>query len=393
MNLTLSGVILFVVEERRFDYIIAGGGLAGLSLAYRLNLGPLRDRRVLIVDKVEKQANDHTWCFWDKAGAAHEVPVFHKWKNLALVSPDGEHLRLDIGSEGYEYRMVRASDFYAHVVPALRANPCFEFLTSEIGSVKGNSVLTGHGEFTADEFVFDSVSIPAYEAPQDHNLIQHFEGWFVETATDRFDPREVTLFDFRVPQNGECRFAYVLPFSSREALVEFTIFSGGLLPDEEYGANLHNYISNVLEITDFKVLGKERGVIPMSDHKHEQRPSEKHVKIGTAGGWVKPSTGYSFSRTRARVKAIADSLEKGRAVPGFDSRWKLFLDSVLLDVLEKGEPPPGRVFERLFKKNPAARVLRFLDEESSVAEDLRLMSTVELLPFTASAIRQVARKT
>ncbi len=47
------------------DYIIAGGGMAGLSLAYYLNESrSLRDKKVLIIDRDAKTANDHTWCFW-----------------------------------------------------------------------------------------------------------------------------------------------------------------------------------------------------------------------------------------------------------------------------------------------------------------------------------------
>jgi lycopene beta-cyclase len=47
-----------------YDFILSGGGLAGLSLAYHLINSPLRDRSILIVDKDAKQQNDRTWCFW-----------------------------------------------------------------------------------------------------------------------------------------------------------------------------------------------------------------------------------------------------------------------------------------------------------------------------------------
>ncbi|NCC33692.1 MAG: FAD-dependent oxidoreductase, partial [Chloroflexia bacterium] len=47
-----------------YDVIIAGGGAAGLSLAYQLINSPLRDYSILVIDKGNKQRNDRTWAFW-----------------------------------------------------------------------------------------------------------------------------------------------------------------------------------------------------------------------------------------------------------------------------------------------------------------------------------------
>ncbi|QQS43113.1 MAG: lycopene cyclase [Acidobacteriota bacterium] len=380
------------MSPQTFDYIIAGGGLAGLSLAHRINRSLLRDRRLLIIDREEKVANDHTWCFWSDADVGFEDIVFHRWKKLGFFTFDGEQLSLDIGSEGFEYRMVRASDFYSYVIPKLRDCPSVEFLTADILDIRDGEVETSKGNFEARKMVFDSVSVPGYDESRDHNLLQHFLGWNVETEEDAFDPSEAVLFDFRVQQIGECRFIYVLPVSPREALVEFTIFSGSLLEEEEYESNLKDHLENTLGLGEYRIIGRESGVIPMSDAVHDQRPSEKIVRIGTAGGWVKPSTGYSFKRSQQRTEAIVRALESDSPVPVFGSRWKNFLDSVLLDVLEKGTPPAAEVFERLFRRNPSDRVLRFLDEDASVSEDLRLMSTVELGPFTRSALLELARR-
>jgi len=48
-------------EEKKYDHIIAGGGLAGLSLAYKLSLEEAyKDKRILVIDKDKKQSNDRT---------------------------------------------------------------------------------------------------------------------------------------------------------------------------------------------------------------------------------------------------------------------------------------------------------------------------------------------
>ena len=131
----------------------------------------------------------------------------------------------------------------------------------------------------------------------------------------------------------------------------------------------------------------------MSDARHEARPFPKVIRIGTSGGWVKPSTGYSFSRTQDRVELLVAALESGMrtAFVPESGAWKSLLDSVMLDVLEKGAVRPAEVFESLFFRNPPGRVLRFLDERTGLFDDLRVMSTVPLMPFTRSFLREAAR--
>jgi lycopene beta-cyclase len=51
---------------QKYDFIIAGGGLAGLSLAYYMNQTVLREKSILIIDQDTKTKNDRTWCFWEK---------------------------------------------------------------------------------------------------------------------------------------------------------------------------------------------------------------------------------------------------------------------------------------------------------------------------------------
>ncbi|EPR66454.1 lycopene cyclase family protein [Cyclobacterium qasimii] len=66
-----------------YDYIIAGSGLAGLSLLHRLLLDKdLQSKRVLVIDKVEKMDNDRTWCFWEKGAGIFEPIVHHHWETL-----------------------------------------------------------------------------------------------------------------------------------------------------------------------------------------------------------------------------------------------------------------------------------------------------------------------
>lgn len=380
------------MSPETYDYIIAGGGLAGLSLARRLNQSRLRDKKTLIIDAEAKTSNDHTWCFWEKGAGEFEDLVFHKWKKLGFYGENGRYLSLDLGSEGFEYKMIRAADFYSHVIPELRKNPNITFANAFINRFEDGIVGTEQGEFVAKQMVFDSTTAVTGGSRKHTFLLQHFLGWFVETEGESFNTDEATLFDFRVPQKGDCRFVYLLPYSPRHALIEFTLFSPKLLAKEEYEAGLRGYISEVLGIGKYNILEEERGAIPMTDEPQNQIVRKNEIQIGTAGGWVKPSTGYSFSRTQERTKAIVSALKSGSPIPEFGNRWKLFLDSVMLNAIRNGRPPASKAFEAIFAKNPPSRVFRFLDEKSGLTEDLRLMSTVPIIPFSAAAASEAYRK-
>ena len=50
---------------REFDYIIIGGGCAGLSLAYELDLHKkLENKTLAIIEPRDEYKKDKTWSFW-----------------------------------------------------------------------------------------------------------------------------------------------------------------------------------------------------------------------------------------------------------------------------------------------------------------------------------------
>ena len=87
------------MAENTFDYIIAGGGMAGLSLAFYLNKSAkLRTKKVLIIDRNAKNKNDHTWCFWEKESGAFEEIIFRKWKSVRFHGTRDFSASLDLGN-------------------------------------------------------------------------------------------------------------------------------------------------------------------------------------------------------------------------------------------------------------------------------------------------------
>ena len=380
------------MAENTYDYIIAGGGMAGLSLAFHLNRSSLKNKKVLIIDRETKNQNDHTWCFWEKEESTFESIVYRKWNGVWFHGTNkfSEFLSL----ENYVYKMIRAVDFYEFVFSQIKGNSNFTFLQAEILAVENDVVKTNQGEFLANEFIFDSFTRKTYDDPNYQNLWQHFLGWMIETDEAKFNPNELTLFDFRVEQNDECRFAYILPITENKALIEFTVFSDNLLQHPEYEENLSRYITEILKISNYKIIETEHGVIPMSDEPHEEFPSEKTIRIGTPGGYVKASTGYSFQRTQRRLQRLVEDLENGKwkMENGKWKMWKNYLDSVLLNVLLTNKHSADDVFTQLFRNNKTSQVLKFLDEDTNLIEDLQIMRSVSMIPFSKAAFEIAVKK-
>jgi lycopene beta-cyclase len=379
---------------KKYDYIIAGAGGAGLSLAYHLCRNGLNKKKVLLIDQDTKDRNDRTWCFWEAGDNPFEPIVYRKWSTVHFFGAKF-HAALDLSP--YRYKMIRGIDFYLFVKNELQSHSGVEWVLEAIQNIEdtgtGAKVTTANDVYLAD-WVFDSTHSPRMNLPQHHNLLQHFKGWEIEMDAPTFDPAKATLMDFRIEQHGEARFFYVLPLDERRALVEFTVFSANLLSPEAYDTALKSYLATYLQLDDYQITHQEFGVIPMTDEPLTAHPSRHVVRIGTAGGHTKPSTGYTFLRIQQHTQAIVKALkETGQPFyPGkaFHFRFGLY-DSVLLNVLQKGRCEARDVFSRLFEKNKAATVLQFLDETTTLPQELKIMASVPSFPFI-KAVFDVLRK-
>jgi lycopene beta-cyclase len=63
----------------------------------------------------------------------------------------------------------------------------------------------------------------------------------------------------------------------------------------------------------------------------------------------------------------------------------------LLNVMQKRRCEAKEIFTALFKRNQPATVLKFLDEATTLPEDLQILTSVPSLPFMAAAF-DIARK-
>lgn len=410
------------MEDQNYDIIFAGAGLSGLTLALELVRRPaFRGKRILLLDRDNKKQNDRTWCFWATEDEPLPPVIYRSWELCRFYSP-GYHATMDISP--YRYCMVRGIDFYKWATSELAKHPNVCRVQTNITGIDTHNghVQTGAGTFSA-ACIFNSAftKIPVLPEPSplypnppftpgfsgqaihrplpgsrgrlsSVSLLQHFKGWLIETPVPAFDSSVLTFMDFRIEQHGETRFVYVLPLTETTALVEFTVFSPALLTAEEYELALQNYVSKYLEIKDFRIIEEEFGVIPMTDYPFPRAVEGKVIHIGTAGGFVKASSGYAFKRTQRKIRNFVDAWErKGHPDPAeLRSAW-IFraFDSIFLHVLANQNELGRTIFTDLFQNLPSTLVLRFLDEDSTSMENLRLVSAPPALPFLRAMLKQL----
>lgn len=382
-----------------FDYLIVGGGASGLSLAYHLAQEPrLASKKVLLIEAEAVKADDRTWRFWATDAGPFAAVEAASWGQLLVRAPGFEQT---LQLAPYRYRMIKAGDFYAFVDAALAARPQqFTRRTAQVVALAESPDGTGaiatlaDGQQVRAGYVFDSRLPKLTRQPERYRYLeQHFLGWEVETEYDAFDPDTSQFMDFDVPQHGQTRFVYALHFSARRALVEFTVFSESRLTEAEYEAELATYLARRLGAGRYRVVAKEGGSIPMTDHPLPGRASPHVLNLGTRAGRSKPSTGYTFARIQRHSARLVAALARTGHPPAdaTGDKWQFHLfDTLLLDIMKRRGESTRDIFRQLFERNPVQRIFRFLDEQTSWADNLRIMNSVSPGPFIRS-IGQVLR--
>ena len=75
---------------KEFDYIIIGGGCAGLSLAYELEISnKLKEKKLAIIETREEYKRDKTWSFWKIFEHNFQDCVIKSWNNFTINTAEG----------------------------------------------------------------------------------------------------------------------------------------------------------------------------------------------------------------------------------------------------------------------------------------------------------------
>jgi lycopene beta-cyclase len=376
--------------QNKYDYIIAGAGCAGYSLLYHLLQDPiLSQKKILVVDANLNKGNDRTWCFWEDQAGPFESIVCKKWSNIEVLKGA---MHRSLPTAPFEYKMIQGIDFYQHISAFAKGFENVEWVASKIlsiDSINANSArVNWEGGAANADYLFSSINGEHIQS----KLWQHFKGIVVEFDSPVFDEHIARLMDFNVPQMDATAFMYLLPLTDKKALVEYTLFSPSILVESQYDAVLNAYMDNHYKGLAYQVQHSEMGAIPMTSKKLTSNKAAI-VSIGTIGDAVKASTGYAFQFIQKQTQQIVDQLKLNQALDADVHHTRhQFYDAVLLYILEHQKMAGDEIFARIFKKNSAATVFKFLSNTSNLMEDIRIMLSLPTSIFLPAAIKVLFRR-
>jgi lycopene beta-cyclase len=373
------------------NIIIVGGGCAGMQLIYQLLQLPFEQTGTILLLERAAEPAKKSWCFWSKEPTLYEGLVSKKWSKISFAST---HKQLTESINPYQYNYINSDDFFQFHEQVLRDSNRVKRVKAEVKELISENthvrVLTDQGEFNAN-LVYDS-RIEFDRLPESANVLwQHFKGFFIETKEAIFDTETAMLMDFSIDQGDAVHFMYVLPFSSTQALVEFTVFSKlSAYQDAEYERYLKAYIDQKFN-TSYKILRVESGRIPMTDFNFGSADDQRIRLIGSAAGAIKPTTGYAFNRIRKDTRDLVKCLDNPTLGPRTVFRKKRFrlYDKLLLMIIRDEPHQIRRVMEQLFYNNPFRRILDFLDEESSFRQEIAIFSQLPIRLFLKQVLKHV----
>ena len=115
----------------------------------------------------------------------------------------------------------------------------------------------------------------------------------------------------------------------------------------------------------------------MTSYPFHEDSTKNITKIGSAGGWIKPSTGYSFKNCEKNSLKILYNIKNGKSLVISPKKKYKFLDKILLGVLSQFNRLGEIIFYNMIKKNKTVNVLRFLDEESNLLDEINIIISVK----------------
>jgi lycopene beta-cyclase len=341
---------------KEFDYVIIGGGCAGLSLAYELETNNKLDSKTLaIIEPRAEYKRDKTWSFWKVINHNFEDCVIKSWNNFSINTPSKSH---KLKAENFPYQSIDSGNFYKKINTLLSKNKNIQFFKS-IGEIDTNN-----------SFIFNSVPESTLDKSK---MWQHFQGVEIEVEKDIFDDEIINLMDFNCDQRNSVHFFYTLPFTKNKALIETTWlsrFDNDTLKD--YDSQIEKYIEETLGIQKYKISFKEKGAIPLFYPRSTKEINK--INIGSAGCMTRLSTGYTFLNIQEHSKYIEKNIDNIVNTKKYviEKKYEL-LDNIFLKVIEKYPERMPDIFLKMFK-NKASTIIKFLSNKSNIYEDLLIIS-------------------
>ena len=231
---------------KEYDFVIIGGGCAGLSLAYELDIhNKLDDKKLAIVEPRDEYKRDKTWSFWKVNDHNFNDCIKNSWKQFTIKTNSETKV---IKCDQFPYESIDSGLFYDKINIRLKKNKNIKFFKN----IKDVNL--------ENSFIFNS--LPNLKGGSESSLWQHFHGVEIETNESFFNESTVNLMDFNCEQRDGVHFFYVLPFNKKKAMIETTWLSKKNDSLKDYDSQIKIYLNN-LGIKDYTINYREEGAIPL----------------------------------------------------------------------------------------------------------------------------------
>jgi lycopene beta-cyclase len=376
------------------NIIVVGGGCAGMQLINALLKLPAEETGDILLIESKRQMTHKSWCFWTNKQSPYDFLIGKYWSELRFGSSNSD---LSGKIAPYRYNYINSELFFEYHSQLISNSPRVRVVYEEVKMFKSENglkqVYTQQNQYQA-QHVYSSII--DYSTIESNKILlwQHFKGWFIKTEKAVFTSSEATIMDFNIAQNQAAHFMYVLPMSETEALIEFTSFSKlDCYSDHVYDSYLEKYINEKFKCS-YELIREEKGKIPMTDYKFPACSKEGIIQIGSAVGAIKPSTGYAFNRISRHTEYLIECFLKQnkdvKKIPGA-GRFH-FYDNLLLQIVQDQPEKVSVIMNQLFLHNSFQKILSFLDENTSILQELSIFNTLPKRLFLKQLLKYVQTK-
>ncbi len=179
------------------------------------------------------------------------------------------------------------------------------------------------------------------------------------------------------------KFNYILPMSANHVLIESTRFCHDRAAIRQLDADLELALQRYARGSDYQVVRREQGIIPMGLETAEQVVHPNWIRAGGAGGAIRAATGYAYRRIQRWSKLCAEEiLINDRIIPQPAEPWLLgWMDRIFLQVIRRHPELAPELFIALAEKVEPAALVRFLSDQPSLQDLLSVILALPARPF------------
>jgi len=329
---------------------IRGAGMSGLSVARELLDHDPRLTISLFDTRPRLPHPPRTFCFFQTHDHLPQTMPHVSWNTVMFRGASFER-QIDVSHN--PYTMIRGDDFFSSTLAQLERQGVQCTWGCSRVEITENSIIADGRTFT-----FDAVIDAAFDVRNAQSMLwQSFAGVWISTESAHFDPTVALLMDLKESSTeAPVSFLYILPISTRTALVEHTTFSPTPMHKNYHIDRCLEWIRENIR-GDMQIGETEAGRIPMGLH-----PGTTHqLAVGSSAGVIRPATGYAFARAQEHARQVARSILSLEPSPSAHyPSWLSTADSLFLRAL-LNTPERGReIMERLLTRARGESLVAFL---------------------------------